>query len=194
MAGHYADLPLSATDGPTIADFITDNPTGVRCYRATELANRSYFPARANRVAARRSCSVIDEARLCSSAARAGRTGDDHAIKKLVRQGRTSGFGVMLIDQRSASVNKHVLAMLEVLVAHRTSSPQDRKALDAWVDAHGTPEQDRLFRDTLPTLVMGEAWFWSSSPNLFERVKVRERKTFDKAPRLNLGIRSQRRE
>jgi hypothetical protein len=67
-----------------------------------------------------------------------------------------------------------------VLVTLRLISPQDRTAVDAWVKAHGTEEQRNEMMSSLPSLPIGEAWFWSPGwLDIFKRVKVRRRETFD---------------
>lgn len=102
------------------------------------------------------------------------------AIEDLVRRGRSSGIGVMLISQRAASVNKDVLTQIEMLVAHRHTSPQDRKALEEWIKLNDTEGVQSEFLKSLAKLEMGEAWFWSPGMlGVFERVQVDKRKTFD---------------
>jgi hypothetical protein len=102
------------------------------------------------------------------------------AVQQIVRQGRSSGFGVVLIDQRAATVNKDVLAQLEMLVVHRTTGPQDRKALKEWIEAHDTEGREKEFLGSMASLAQGEAWFWSPGwLDLFTKVQVRQRRTFD---------------
>lgn len=102
------------------------------------------------------------------------------AIEDLVRRGRSAGLGVVLISQRAASVNKDVLTQIELLVAHRHTSPQDRKALDAWVEAHDTAGRRDEFMRQLAGLPVGTAWVWSPGwLDVFARVEVRARQTFD---------------
>ena len=102
------------------------------------------------------------------------------AVEDLVRRGRARGIGVTLITQRAAVLNKDVLTQIEVLVTLRTISPQDRAAIDEWVKVHGTQEQRSELMASLPSLPIGEAWFWSPGwLDLFQRVKVRQRETFD---------------
>jgi hypothetical protein len=82
-----------------------------------------------------------------------------------------------MITQRSAAINKNVLTQIETLFVLRTTSPQDRKAIEAWVDYHG---ERRDVLATLPTLASGEAWVWSPTwLRAFERVRIRRRATFD---------------
>lgn len=101
------------------------------------------------------------------------------AVEDLVRRGRSSGIGVMAIDQRAASVNKDVLTQAEILIAHRHTSPQDREALKGWVSANASSEQMQDFLGSLASLGKGEAWVWSPHHNIFERAQINMRSTFD---------------
>ena len=110
------------------------------------------------------------------------------AIDRLVRRGRSSGIGVTLISQRAAVINKDVLTQIEVLICLRTISPQDRKALEAWVEAHDAHDQKGEFMASLASLAIGEAWIWSPGwLDLFKRVQIRERKTFDSSATPKIG-------
>jgi hypothetical protein len=81
-----------------------------------------------------------------------------------------------------------VLTQAEVLVTLRLISPQDRTAVDAWVKAHGTEEQRNEMMNSLPSLPVGEAWFWSPGwLDIFKRVKVRQRETFDSSSTPKVG-------
>jgi len=102
------------------------------------------------------------------------------AIEDLVRRGRSAGIGVLMISQRAASINKDVLTQIELMIAHRHTSPQDRSALKAWIDANDDADHQRDFLAQLSSLKLGEAWFWSPGwLKLFQHVKVRARHTFD---------------
>lgn len=112
------------------------------------------------------------------------------AMQDIVRRGRARGIGCTLITQRSAVLSKDVLTQIEVLVALRTISPQDRAAIDAWIEVHGTPEQREEMMASLPSLPIGDAWFWSPGwLDLFKRVHVRERETFDSSATPKAGER-----
>jgi hypothetical protein len=80
------------------------------------------------------------------------------AWENIVRRGRARGLGMTMITQRSAKINKDVLTQAETLIALRTTSPQDRAAVEAWVKYHGE-KQDIL--ESLASLANGEAWVWS---------------------------------
>jgi hypothetical protein len=105
------------------------------------------------------------------------------AAEDIVRRGGQRGIGCTLVTQRSAVLNKNVLTQVQVLVALRTIAPQDLKAMDAWIEVHGTPEQRAQLMESLPSLPTGDAWFWSpgwpTGAGIFRRVHVLPIETFD---------------
>lgn len=192
LGGKHGDLPLQATDGATVADFIVDEGASVilavRHFESradmrrfvADLCNRLYF--RKGETGRESPLHVfIDEASLfVPQRVMAEEAKCVASIQRLVRQGRASGFGVTLIDQRPATVNKDVLTQLELLVCHRVSSPQDRKALDAWIEQHDAHGRAKDFLTSLAALPQGTAWFWSPGwLDVFAKVAVRARSTFD---------------
>lgn len=101
------------------------------------------------------------------------------AVEALVVMGRNRGLGVTLINQRAATINKDVLTQVDNLVAMRSVGPQDRKALQEWVEFHSAEGDFKSFINSLPSLPTGEAWFWSPEfMGIFERIKIRKRETF----------------
>lgn len=192
LGGKHGDIPMNAEDGATVADFIVEE-------RASVILSMRHFESRAdarrfvtdvcNRMYHRKGETeyetplhlIIDEASMFVPQKVTGELAHVvGAIQRLVRQGRASGFGVSLIDQRAATVNKDVLTQSEILVCHRTTSPQDRDALQAWIEAHDTAGHGKQFLQSLASLPRGTAWLWSPSwLDIFEKVAVRERKTFD---------------
>lgn len=102
-----------------------------------------------------------------------------NAVSNLVIMGRNRGLGVTLINQRAATINKDVLTQLDTLLAFRNVSPQDRKALQEWVEYHAAEGDFEAFMKSLPSLPTGEGWIWSPEfLNIFERIKIRKRETF----------------
>ena len=105
------------------------------------------------------------------------------AIEDIVRRGGQRGIGCTLVTQRSAVLNKNVLTQIQVLVAMRTIAPQDLKAMNAWIDVHGTIDQRKILMESLPSLPVGDAWFWSpgwpTDEGIFKRVHVLPIETFD---------------
>lgn len=97
--------------------------------------------------------------------------------ENIVRRGRARGLGITMITQRSAAINKNVLTQIETLITLRTTAPNDRKAIEAWVEYHG---QNKAMMESLPGLEDGEAWVWSPSwLRILKRVKIHRRQTFD---------------
>lgn len=117
------------------------------------------------------------------------------AWTKLVKQGGAFGLGLTLISQRSAVVNKDALTQVETLIALRTTSPQDRAAIKAWVDYH---DAGRELVDSLPALADGEAWVVSPhwlarhGQPAIQRVRFRQRATFDSGATPTMASASQR--
>jgi hypothetical protein len=192
LGGRRGDVDLAASDGKSIADFVVDRRASVvlstRHFVSkadarrfiTDFANRLYY-RKGQEDAPTPIMVIVDEASLFVPQRVMGEDAKCvAAIQALGRQGRSSGIGLTLIDQRAASVNKDVLSMLELLVCHRTTSPQDRKALTAWVEQHDADNRGGEFLDQLASLPRGTAWFWSPGwLDLFKRVDVRKRRTFD---------------
>lgn len=192
LGGRHADLPLASTDGKLIADFVVEQGASVICSLrgfeskqqemrfTTDFLRRLYY-LKGQQDAPTPLSLIIDEAsRLVPQRVMGEDAACVGAVQQIVRQGRSSGFGIGLIDQRAATVNKDVLAQLEMLVVHRTTGPQDRKALQEWIVAHDTAGREKEFLGSLASLAQGEAWFWSPGwLDLFKKVQVRKRRTFD---------------
>jgi len=102
-----------------------------------------------------------------------------HVWQQIVRRGRARGLGITMVTQRSAAISKDVLTQIGTLIVLRTTSPQDRRAIEAWVEYHG---QERKLVASLPGLEDGEAWVWSPQwLKVLKRVKFPMRRTFDSA-------------
>jgi len=199
FGGDHADLPLESTAGALIADVIVEqgicailslrhlSKTQQRRFVA-DFAEQLYY--RKGEAKHRTPLHlIIDEAdsfapqRVMGESARMF-----GAIDDLVRRGRTSGIGVTLISQRAAALNKDVLTQIDVLVCLRTVAPQDRKALDLWIQAHDSHDQREMFMESLAVLPIGTAWFWSPGwLHIFDMVEVRQRNTFDSSATPKIG-------
>jgi hypothetical protein len=105
------------------------------------------------------------------------------AAEDIVRRGGQRGIGCTLVSQRSAVLNKNVLTQAQILVALRTIAPQDLDAMKAWIDVHGSEDERRMLMSSLPSLPVGDAWFWSPGwptvDGIFRRVHVLPIETFD---------------
>jgi hypothetical protein len=167
LGGDHGDLPISPDAGEVLADLAVDEPAplildlsalrkGEQRRLMTAFLERLYHRNRAPLHL------VVDEADLYMP--QRPMRGDERLLgagEDLVRRGRAKGLGVTLITQRPAVLHKDVLSQVGCLVAHRLVGPQDRAAIDAWVQAHGTREQRDELLAGIASLPTGTAWFWS---------------------------------
>jgi hypothetical protein len=192
--GEHADVPIEETSGEILANLVVDQRVsividlslfrkGQQTRFMQDFAETLYHR---NRTALH---VVVDEAdAYAPQRAMPGQQRLLGAMEDLVRRGRARGIGVTLITQRPAVLNKDVLTQVEVLVTLRMIAPQDRKAIEEWVKVHGDPEQSRKLMDSLPSLPIGTAWFWSPGwLDIFQKVKVRKRETLDSSSTPKVG-------
>ncbi len=104
------------------------------------------------------------------------------AMDDIVSRGGIKGIGVSIVSQRSAKVNKNIVTQCELLVVLRTVHHLDAKTIMDWIEMHATKEEAAEMLKSLPTLPVGTAWFWwpgDGAANIFEKISVRTRQTFD---------------
>lgn len=197
LGGQHGDIPLERTGGKLVADLVVEEPGyyvidfslfesgqaerqfaidfAERLYRAKGQPGRDFplhlFVDEADRF-------VPQQLRKGSNETSAQLLG---AFEAIVRRGGIRGLGTTLISQRAAVVNKNVLEMLDVLIALRTVGPNDRGAIAAYIEAHGTEAERSAMLGSLAGLDVGEAWIWEpgADPALFERIRIRRRHTFN---------------
>jgi hypothetical protein len=194
IGGEHGDLPLEEKAGEVIADLVVDQQRSVVLdLSLLRKGAQVRFMVPFLETLYRRNRSplmlIMDEA----DAFAPQRPQKDEArvlgaMEDIVRRGRARGIGCTLITQRPAVLNKNVLTQIEVLVCLRMIAPQDRAAVEAWVEVHGTPGQCKELMDSLPSLKIGTAWFWSPGwLDLFRKVQVRLRETFDSSSTPEVG-------
>ncbi len=200
IGGDHADVPLDGAAGSVLADFVADSRASVilslrhlsmndQRRFAGDFAKRLY-----DRKGEQRSplMLMVDEAdEFCPQRIPHGHEAMFGAFDRLVRRGRSSGIGVTLISQRAQVINKDVLSQMETLIAMRVLHKLDRKALEAWIEAHDTEGRREEFLGSLASLGKGDAWIWSPSwLSIFRRIHVRERTTFDSSSTPETGGRA----
>jgi len=188
LGGEHADVPLEESAGEVVARAITENRfscvVDLSLFRKAQMY-RFMVPFcetlyRLNREALHL---FVDEA---DSFAPQGRNygGEEArllgAMEDIVRRGRIRGIGCSLITQRPAVLNKNVLTQCETLVAMRLVHPRDINAVMEWVNVQADERTAADMVKSLPSLPVGTAWVWSPGwGDIFERVAVRRRHTFD---------------
>jgi hypothetical protein len=193
LGGEHGDLPLEAGGGEVLADFIMEHRSPVVVDLGSlrrddqrdfmiDFASRLYHK---NREALH---VVLDEADTFIPQ----RGGDEDlvgAINDIVRKGRARGLGVSLISQRPALISKDVLTQIEVLIALKMTGPQDRDAIQRWVENNAEGDSKGML-ESLPVLSLGEAWVWSPGwLKIFKRVQIDARTTFDSSATPAVGAR-----
>ena len=186
LGGDHGDAPLLTEAGAAVADLAA----GERYSLVLDLSHftppeqtrfMTAFAERLYRVNRLPLHLVLDEAdQFTPQVPEAGQQPLLWAMNRIVRLGRARGLGVTLISQRPAVLAKNVLTQTEVLITLRLTSPQDRKAVEAWVSAHDDRGRRQEMLASLPSLPVGTAWLWSPGwLELLQKVQVRRRETFD---------------
>lgn len=185
FGGDHGDVPLEAAGGAFLAELIAESrlscvvdtsafSEGDKTRFLIDFAERLYRKNReALHVILEEADDYIPQRPFREQARCVG------AFERLVKRGGFRGLGVTLISQRSAALNKNVLTQVETLLVLRTTSPQDRKAIEGWIEHQGAA---KTVLDSLPGLSDGEAWVWS--PHFLRltephRIHFRRRETFD---------------
>ncbi|MFL5303055.1 MAG: ATP-binding protein [Anaeromyxobacteraceae bacterium] len=196
LGGDHGDVPLEEGAGKVIAQLLADEaPTLVLdLAHLSKSAMRRFvadFAEELYRKNRRPLHIIIDEAdAFAPQKPRSDELRMLGAIDEIVRRGRIRGLGCTLVTQRSAVLNKDVLTQMEVLVALRTAHPRDRAPVLEWMKVHATEEQLAEVTETLATLPKGDAWVMSAGwLDLFKRVHIRERETFNSSATPEAGQR-----
>jgi hypothetical protein len=101
-------------------------------------------------------------------------------INTLIRRGRVHGLGATLITQRPAVVNKDVLSQIGIMFFLQMIAPQDLDAVENWLHGNIRADAKRAFRDELPVLGRGVAYYMRGGEKFrFSRFRVRAKTTFD---------------
>lgn len=188
FGGLHGDVPLEVGSGALVADLVVDaNLTAVLDVSDFSKGERAKFLIaffdrlyKRHRQDPQARHVFLEEAHEYIPQQVAGRDGTAQlkdSASRIVLQGRSFGLGSTTASQRSARLHKDVLTQIGTLIAMRTTGPQDRKAIEAWVEFH---DQGKELVASLSGLKSGEAWVWSPQwLGLMERIRFRRRETFD---------------
>ncbi len=196
LGGEHGDLPLEVNGGEVVAKLAVEERVSMlldlSTFRKHEVATfMAIFLENLYRLKAQERFRtpvmlIVDEADAI--APQKPQKGEERmlgAIEDIVRRGGQRGIGCMVVTQRSAVLNKNVLTQAQMLIVLRTIAPQDLAAMNAWIDVHGTAEERKVLMESLPSLPVGDAWFWSpgwpTAEGIFKLVHVLPIKTFDSA-------------
>ena len=101
------------------------------------------------------------------------------ATTSLVSGGRSRGFCITMISQRSAKVAKDALTTAETLITLGMLAPQDINAVAGWVKVQGDMKAAKTLLESLPALKVGEGWTYAPGFGVMEREKFPMIDTFD---------------
>ncbi len=203
FGGEHGDLPLTEHMGAQIADAIVEHHMSavLSLDHLSKNGQRTFMTAFAEQLYQKKNPStarspmhlMIDEADMfCPQRVMHGQERMLGAVDSLVRRGRTRGIGVTMITQRPATIHKDVFTQTEVLIALQLTSPQDRKAVEEWVQGNDTHGHRAEFMASLASLRVGQAWVWSPSwLECFEQVQIRKRHTFNSSATPKAGDKAQ---
>jgi hypothetical protein len=188
FGGDHADLPLIPEKAAEIARAVVESNiscvldlSGFSKYAArkivTSFLNELYRLNRAERHV------FIEEADLWAPQRPLGPEENLclSAVDNFVRRGGNHNLGCTLITQRSAVLNKDILTQSDCLVILRTLAPQDKKAIQAWVEEQTDEDKTKVKKwyDTLKELENGQAYVWHpEKPAIFAKIQFRKRETF----------------
>lgn len=186
FGGKHAMAPLEPTAGKLLADFVADptQPSAVLDIkwwsRGEQVRFLSDFLPRLYQKNDAPLLLVLDEAdQVAPQSPERNEAPMLGAAQRLVKLGRVSGFGVVLVTQRPATLNKTVMNMAGVLVAMGITGPQDQQAVLDWMKHRADAAQAKEILGSLPGLPQGTAWVWAPELDVLKRVEVRDRWTFD---------------
>lgn len=102
-----------------------------------------------------------------------------HAFNSLASGGRSRGLRILMITQRPAKLHKDTLTCADTLVAMRVLAPQDRKAIEEWINGAGDAKASRQVLDSLAAMKTGEGWVWYPDGGVLERTVFPRIRTYD---------------
>ncbi len=190
FGGSHGDLPLDRHSGKAVADAVVNHP-GWYVLDLSEFesnaAQDQFVTAFALRLFRAKATNkdplhlLLDEAdSFAPQRPQPGQQPMLGAIEAIVRRGRSRGIGITMATQRAAVLNKNVLTQCEVMIAMQITGPQDRAAVDKWIEGNGSADERKKVLDSLASLETGHAWFWSPSwMRTLQRFHVRKKYTFD---------------
>jgi len=195
MGGRHGDVPLDEHAGREVAQLVADEGYNL----VLDLDSLKSWAARQRFVADfcaelyERAHSqilvVIDEAHRVAPQGRLDPNGHAArclgAVSDVVLLGRRRGLATLLVCQRPAKLNKDVLEMSEILIAHRVRGNNDRKALQGWVE-----EADldvRSLMTEIAALEKGVAHVSAPTLDINSTHRIRPKRTFDSSRSIGVG-------
>lgn len=109
------------------------------------------------------------------------------AFEDIAREGRNAGIGLVIMDQRPATVNKDALALVEILIVLRTTWKADREVYEKWVVQKGEDAARINFLHELSFQKAGHGFIYSPAISLLSPVSILPKRTFDASATVKVG-------
>jgi hypothetical protein len=169
FGGEHGDVPLEPTAGTLIADTIIDYQLSaiLDLSLMSKTKQRAFATAFAERLYQRNRdplMLVVDEADVLmpqrADATTARLVG---SMEDIVKRGRGRGLGLVIASQRGQEVHKSVLDIIPNLILHNMTGRLTIKAINDWISVNAANDETSAAEvvGSLPTLKVGQVWFWS---------------------------------
>lgn len=195
FGGLNGDIPLEATGGALVADFIADTGASViidvsqfeydtdKAKFATDFASRFFFRKKAKPSAVHLFLEECQE--FVPQNPERGEERMLHAFNRIWKIGRNFGIGGSLISQRPQEVNKKALNLTQCLFAFQTLGTHERKAIESWIQDKAL---DLDIANDLPKLKVGQPHVWAPAwLGISEGIKIAEKRTFNASSTPTVG-------
>ncbi len=192
MGGNYGDVPLDASAGTILGEYFGTNHVDV-ILDVSEFTSRDLARFGADflgalylaRMRNRKPLNlVLEEAEdFAPQQIYDKTTGIEQSrclgmVIKIAKKAGFLGIGLLLIAQRTASLNKNVLSQSDAVFFMRTTAPQDLKAANEWLQNQDDDKRAEVMKH-IQGLQTGSAYVWVPEADIFELVQIRRRATFD---------------
>ena len=186
FGGRHADIPIAPGDGAAIARIVADGASAIVDLSAMRSGKeqRTFMAAFAAGIRAKSPGHFqwfVDEADEDVPEKVRDELGFTLAEDMIwmAKRGRSDGFVMTFITQRTADIANAALSQCTTIYAHNLISPADTEAFRKYVRAHGTKRELEELMAGLPALQIGERYIYSPKNHLLERGSTPLPATFD---------------
>lgn len=195
MGGRHGDVPLDEHAGREVARLVADEgynlvldldglkSWGARQRFVADFMSEVYERAHSQILV------VVDEAHRLAPQGRLEDNGFAArclgALSDVVLLGRRRGLASLLVCQRPAKLNKDVLEMSEILIAHRVRGNNDRAQLKGWLEENDLDV--RALLQEIAGLAKGVARVSAPTLGINGTYTIRPKGTFDSSKSIGVG-------
>jgi hypothetical protein len=193
FGGEHGDVILEPTAGAIVAEaIVADRFSAILDLSGMEIGEANRFVGEFLRTLYRKNRTPVhvfcDEADMFAPQQPYGDEARTlGAVNNVVRRGGIKGIGFTMITQRPAVISKSILYQCDMLTCLRMHGPADLEQVGKWVKGHAAKGDADAMLASLPSLQLGQAWLWNPEIDLFRKVTIRRRRTFDSGATPEVG-------